>query len=322
MFVGHATVAFAVAAVVALKAGRSRERALAVGLLAGVFAAIPDVDMSYALVGVAGTGFQAADAGTLGLAREFWQSGNLVHRAVTHSLVVAPVVALAAGAWVRGRNEDSLPLRAAAWVLVLALVVAAAIGSGPLGAAIMALFGLSAIGVAEAAVHLTQFRPRTVVAAALFGLASHPFGDLFTGEPPAMLYPLDVTLFPERIAFSGDATLHLLGAFGVELAAIWAGVLVYLHLTGRQPLSSLEARAALGVGYAASVLLIPAPTLDLSYPFVFSVLGVGLVGAMPRVRRFEERLGVERPDAVAAAVTGLAAVTVAWLAYTGAYLLA
>lgn len=186
----------------------------------------------------------------------------------------------------------------------------------------MALFALAALGASEAAVHLRSLRPRTVAAAALFGLASHPFGDLFTGEPPAMLYPLDATLVAERVAFSPDPTLHLLGAFGVELAAIWAGLLVHLRLTDRRPLRALRARAALGVGYAASVLLIPPPTLDLSYPFVFSVLGVGLLGAVPRVRRLGERLSVERPGPTSAVVTGLATVTVAWLAYAAAYLLA
>ncbi|MFC4359158.1 metal-dependent hydrolase [Halobium salinum] len=322
MFVGHATAAFAVAAVAASMAGYSRERALAVALLAGVFAAIPDVDMSYALVGVAGTGLQPGDAGTMALARSFWQSGNVVHRAVTHSLVVAPVVALAAGAWVRGRNVDARRFRGTAWALLVGLVATAGFVSGPLGAAVMGLFGLAALGASEAAVHLTDFRPREVFAAALFGLVSHPFGDLFTGEPPAILYPLDVALVAERVALSADPTLHLLTAFGIELATLWAALFAYLALRGRRPRRVLEPRAALGVGYAVSVLLIPAPTLDLSYPFVFSVLAVGLVGAVPRVRRLGERLSVERPGAATAVVTGLAAVTVAWLAYAVAYLLA
>jgi membrane-bound metal-dependent hydrolase YbcI (DUF457 family) len=322
MFVGHATAAFGIAGFVARAAGCSRDRALAFGLLAGVFAAVPDIDMSYALVGVAATGAPPGDAGTTALARNFWESGNAVHRAVTHSLVVAPAVAAVAGAWVRGRNADARPIRAVAWAIVAGLVVVAEFRSGVLGAAVMTLFGLAALGAAEAAVHLTDARSTEVAALALFGLASHPFGDLFTGEPPAMLYPFDVTLVAERVALSPDATLHLLGAFGVELAAIWAGLLVYLRFSGRQAAEALEPRAALGVGYAASVLFVPAPTLDLSYPFVFSVLGVGLLGAIPRVRRPGRRLSLERPGGVPAVVTGLAAVTVAWLAYGVVYVVA
>ncbi|MFC7173477.1 hypothetical protein ACFQL0_09150 [Haloplanus litoreus] len=96
-----------------------------------------------------------------------------------------------------------------------------------------------------------------------------------------MLYPLDATLVSERVTLAADPTLHLLGAFGVELATIWAAVAVAGLATGLRPRTAVGPRAGLGAGYAASVLLIPAPTLDLSYPFVFSVLGVGLVGALP-----------------------------------------
>ena len=79
----------------------------------------------------------------------------------------------------------------------------------------------------------------------------------------------------------------------------------------------LNLRPVVGAGYAAAALLIPAPTLDLSYPFVFSVLAVGTVGVVPRFRLPRQ---LELPDAADAVVTGLAAVTVAAVAYTLAYL--
>ena len=98
---------------------------------------------------------------------------------------------------------------------------------------------------------------------------------------------------------------------------MWAAVAVFSSLVGLRP--SVEPRATLGAGYAASVFLIPAPTLDLSYPFVFSVLAVGSLGILPRVRlRTDSTLSV--PDRTTALVTGLTAVTVAWLAYGVAYL--
>jgi hypothetical protein len=75
------------------------------------------------------------------------------------------------------------------------------------------------------------------------------------------------------------------------------------------------------MGYAASVFVVPAPTLERSYPFVFTILAVGALGLFPRLRRTDSLTspGFRRPDAVAAVLTGLAAVTLAWLAYAAAY---
>ncbi len=182
----------------------------------------------------------------------------------------------------------------------------------------MALFGVAALVVAEAVRQRTAIAPRYAFAAALIGLVSHPFGDLFTGTPPAMLYPVDVSLVAHRLPLAPDPTLHLLAAFGVELAVVWSAVAVFCSLVGLRP--SFEPRATLGAGYAASVFLIPAPTLDLSYPFVFSVLAVGSLGVLPRLR-LRSSSPVAVPDRTTALVTGLAAVTVAWTAYGVAYLL-
>jgi membrane-bound metal-dependent hydrolase YbcI (DUF457 family) len=330
VFVGHALLAFAIAASAAAFTGWSRERALQLGVLAGLFAAAPDVDMAYALVGVA----TASVSDALALAGAFWQTGNLVHRAVTHSLVVAPVVALSVGLvsyGTRASSRTSSPrgrLSTVLGVLVSATLVAVAgAKSGLLGAVVMGLFCTVSLAIGILATRRVDFDARTVAAAALFGIASHPFGDLVTGEPPAMLYPLDVTVVAERVALHADPTVHLLSAFGLELATVWAAALVGLWLTGQSLRAFVDPRAALGVGYAASLLVIPAPTLDLSYPFVFTVLAVGVVGATPRFRRplASRRLlrpTVELPGRWSAAATGLAAVSLGWVAYSAAYLLA
>ena len=325
MFVGHALLAFAIAASVAAFTGWSRERALQLGVLAGLFAAAPDVDMAYALVGVA----TASVTDALALAGAFWQTGNLVHRAVTHSLVVALFVSVSVGLVAHGLRSSRLAhLSTAAGVLVsAALVAVAGAKSGLLGAVVMGLFCTVSLVITVLSTRRVDVDARTVAATALFGVASHPFGDLFTGEPPAMLYPLDVTVVAERVALHADPTVHLLSAFGLELATVWAAALVGLWLTGQSLRAFVDPRAALGVGYAASLLVIPAPTLDLSYPFVFTVLAVGVVGATPRLRRpvTSRRLlrpTVELPGRWSAAATGLAAVSLGWVAYSAAYLLA
>lgn len=315
MFVGHAAVAFAIVAGVAVGRGWAAERALTVGLLAGALATLPDVDIAYAIVGVAA----AASGDALSLATAFWSTGNLVHRTVTHSLVLAPPVALVAAlAGPPRRTARLVALAVGVGVVALAWTV-----SGPLGAVVTVPFVLGAAAIGTLARRYTDYPPATVFAVGVVGLVTHPFGDLVTGEPPAMLYPFEASLVTERLVLAADPTLHLLAAFGVELATVWAAVAVAGAATGLRPRTAVSPRATLGAGYAASILLIPAPTLDLSYPFVFSVLGVGLVGALPRVRLVGAAGGptVEPPGWLPALLTGLSAITVAWLAYTVAYVI-
>ncbi|UIO98530.1 metal-dependent hydrolase [Halobaculum sp. CBA1158] len=345
MFVGHALAAFALVALATRRFDGSPARALTLGAVAGLFAAVPDVDIAYALVGVA-SGL-VADAGVLRLAESFWSTGNVVHRGVTHSLVVAPVVALAAAAWVAGGRVE----RAGALALATGLVAVAVAVSGPLAGVVMAAFAAGSLAISTGVSRLDGVTPRATFALALVGLASHPFGDVFTGEPPAFAYPLVTEPIGARVALSADPTLHLLAAFGLELATVWAAVLVWSRLraerAGRIPGSAgigdagafggrfgiagrlgltgrVDARAVAGAGYAASAFVIPAPTLELSYPFVFSVLAVGVIGFAPvRVRgRGRTALVPEfaRPGIERAVFTGLSAVTLAATAYLVAYL--
>ncbi|MCG1003642.1 MULTISPECIES: metal-dependent hydrolase [Halobacterium] len=304
MFVGHATFAFGVVALAAAGLGASRERALALGVAAGLFAAVPDVDMAYALVGLV-----AVDpTSPMALAQSFWGASTVVHRAVTHSLVVA-VPAAAAFALAPTHRR----IAATALAALVAVVVAV---SGPLPAVIVGLFAAGGWLVARAA-HAYRVRGASLFAAALVGLVSHPFGDLFTGKPPELLYPLGVTVFDGRVALSADPTLHLLGAFGVELFAIWLGVVAALRLTGRRFTDHVNPRAAFGTAYALAVLVLPPPTIDASYQFVFSVVAVGFVGAVPAPRLGQRSLA--RPSLPTALVTGLTAVTLGGAAYAVAY---
>jgi membrane-bound metal-dependent hydrolase YbcI (DUF457 family) len=333
MFVGHGMLAFALLAAIGRVSGWHRERTLTLAVLAAVFATIPDVDMVYALVGVLDTHSSALDA-----ASAFWQTGNVVHRVLTHSIVVAPVVALAAGLWATQQSTDAHPWRrlgpGVAIALLGGLVVLTAALSGGLAGTVMAMFAAAALVVAQVA-RRRGVSPAAVGAVALVALVSHPFGDVFTGEPPALLYPLDVPVIRERVLLHPDPTLHLLGAFFVELAAIWVAVAAYHDLRGYRLRKSVARRAMLGFGYAAVAFTLPAPTLDSSYQFVFTALAVGVVGpvrvSLRRVSRqgstsanpagwVPGRLGFS--DARTAVVTGLAAVTLAALGYTLVYLLA
>lgn len=310
MFVGHALLAFALVGGGAALF-RDRSVGLRLGIVAAAFATVPDVDMAYALVGLVG-----AD-GVMGTVSSFWAASTAVHRTITHSLLVAPVGAALAAGWVFGRRKRSWVILATATALGSGLTATTAVVSGALGGFVMALFVVATAIVAEIVVRRSMFTARATFGAAAVGLLSHPFGDLATGEPPAFLYPLNTPLVTERVVLSADPTLHLLGAFGVELAAIWAGLLVGMWLLERPVRAAIDLRAVTGIGYATAALAIPAPTLDFSYPFVFSVLSVGMIGATPRLSL--PSMEMQRPDTVGATLTGLAAVTVAGIGYAIAY---
>jgi membrane-bound metal-dependent hydrolase YbcI (DUF457 family) len=322
MMVGHAMVAFAVATAVA---GRRwpGERALAFGVLAGAYAAVPDVDMLYAVFGLAQVGL----AGVWTMTDAFWESSTLVHRAVTHSLVVGVVAAAAFAASVAGRGsrDDWTSRSVGRWsgllsaALIAGLTAVAVVESGLLGGAVMVAFLLAGLAVAAVAVRRTDFGPQETVAAALLGLLSHPFGDLFTGAPPQFLYPLDVRLLTERVVLLADPTLNLLAVFGVELATIWLAGYVYLRATDRRVLEHVDTRAAFGVAYALAAVAMPAPTLDVSYHFVFSILAVAVVGVAPNLLPSRSVLSAEWNEAVTWVLTGLTAVSIAALTYTLVY---
>ena len=311
MFIGHGLLAFALVAVATRWFGGSAERALALGAVAGLFATLPDVDILYGPVGILGGVTGIGDA-----VDTFWATGNVTHRGPTHSLLVGAVAATGFALFA----NRSLRTRILAGVVLGATILLAWFTSGLLDATILTVFMLGGVAIVVAGQRVELLRTRLdltagpVLVAALVGLLSHPFGDLLTGTPPDLLYPLSVELVPERLVLHPDPTIHLLGAFAVELAVIWIAVAVYFRLTDRSLTRTIDPKAGLGAVYGAAVFVLPAPTVDAASPFVFSVLSIGLIGVMPS-------WGTLRPELDRALATGLAAVTLGATAYAVGYLL-
>jgi hypothetical protein len=308
MFVGHGLVAFSIAASIASSRGWTVERALAVGLLAGLFAMLPDVDMLYAVVGIIVSlegGFVTSEA--------FWTVTNEVHRGPTHSLIVGAIAAIGFAGW-RARADF---LSGAIGVVALFGLVALGVAvSGPIPGAIVAAFALAGIGIVALGERFGLGAPAVFGAAAL-GLLTHPLEDVLAGPSPAFLYPFEISLLREQVSLHPDPTLHLLGALLIELATIWAALVVFARLYGWRLRHHANPRAALGLGYVGAVFVIPAPTVEVASPFVFSVLAVGLVG-VPIRARWRREDSIER--IVDTVTTALSAVTLAALAYGAAYL--
>lgn len=314
MFVGHGLLAFAVVAFLATRWGVDRQRALAVGLLAGAFATVPDIDVVHPLLALVVEPVALAEApGT------FWALSTEVHRTATHSLVVGTVVAVGVTAWAAsreaGRSESTWAesgglLGVVGLAILSGLVAAVTLVGGALAGAVVAAMVLAALALATVAGRFRLGAPAVGVAATV-GLLTHPFGDLLTGQPPPLFYPLGVDVLTEQVTLHPDPVVHLLGAFLVELATAWLALAVLARLFDVRLGRQIGIRAGAGVGYAGAALVLPAPSLDAATAFVFTVLAVGLVGTPLRPKRPGARWRT--------ATTALAAVTLAALAYGAAY---
>jgi membrane-bound metal-dependent hydrolase YbcI (DUF457 family) len=277
VFVGHALLAFALAVFLADRRDWPAERALTLGVVAGAFAALPDVDVAYALV--------AIDGGRLvGSAdpEAFWDATRAVHRSMTHSLVVAIVAGPAFGfAAVRGTGARPRIARSIAAVVLGAIVAAAIVASGPLGGAVMGAFALVGAGIATLVRRRTALSPRLVAIAATGALLTHPWGDLTTGRPPRLAYPFEILPIEGRVVLHADPTIHLLEAFALELAVVWLAIAAAARVTDRSLGDLADRSAAIGAAYGIGAVVMIPPTLSVSYHFVFSILSVGcLCGAL------------------------------------------
>jgi membrane-bound metal-dependent hydrolase YbcI (DUF457 family) len=302
VFIGHGLLAFVVVALLAWRMDVAPRRALALGAIAALFGTLPDIDVVYGLVGLAG-----GVSGPGAVLGTFFETGNVVHRGPTHSLVVG---AIAAGAFGLVCHRDHR-LRTAGLAMLAGVVALVGATGTSLDTAVTLLFAVAGVGIVALARRLA-IGPLGVAATAAAGLLSHPFGDLMTGEPPALLFPFDVSLFESHVALHPDPTVHLLAAFAIELTIVWLAFLTYLRLGDRDPWAAIDKRAIAGIGYGGAAVVIPAPTLSAADPFVFSVLAVGAIGVAPLPARYRTAV----PRAIG---TGIAAVTLAALAYGVVY---
>ena len=320
MFVGHGLLVFALATFAAAWRGWPPRRAVTLGVVVGAFATLPDIDVVYAPIAIDGGRFLGG-----GSVRPdaFWAAANSVHRSMTHSLVVAAIAGPALGAWSSG-TERRIPRGLALAALVSLVAVAVAV-SGALGGIVMGAFVGGGLAAASACRRWTDLSPGLVGLAATAGLASHPWGDLLTGQPPQLFYPFDTGALSARLVLHSDPTLHLLGAFAIELATIWLAAIAVVRVTDRSWRVFSGSSALPGVAYSAAPLVLVPPTLAVSFHFVFSIIGVGIVCAGVAWYRSDPTPPAAATDGGADrsgfdfAAVGLTGTTVALAGYTLVY---
>jgi hypothetical protein len=204
------------------------------------------------------------------------------------------------------------------------------VASGPVGGGVVAAFVLVGLVITEFARAKSELSPAVIGLAATTGIASHPWGDLFTGEPPVLFYPLELSVLSERLVLHSDPTLHLLGAFALELGVVALAVGVVAQQAGYRPRRLVDRRALIGTVYGASAVVMAPPTIHLSYQFVGSILAVGGVCGVSHpsvsswypLRTVVDRLVGTPERALRTVLTTLTGIAVALVSYGVVYLFA
>ncbi|WP_255193887.1 metal-dependent hydrolase [Natronobeatus ordinarius] len=322
MYLGHALLAFALAAPVARWAGLERRRALLVGVVAGVYGMVPDIDMWHTVYVIA----RAGPTNVFPTTEYVWPESWIVHRTLTHSLLTGGLAVLVVFGFSDAyRRRTTTPLWSAALpaigsMLLIGLLVAVALSTDELlGLVTMGLFLGASLAVAWWALR-RGLTPLEVSGAAAVGILSHPFGDVWMGHPPAFLYPLSSEPPIDRLYFSAEPTYNLLVAFGIEVTLGIVAALVAVRLTGRTVRETMHPVALAGFGYAGAVSFVPPPTFQLAYGFAAGVVAVGsILGAVATVHRVPN-LHARPRDAIAVwGVTALVAACCCLLGYAAAY---
>jgi len=309
MMVGHAFLAFAIAGLGAYLLGIEKEKALILGIFAGLFAFVPDIDMIYAWKEI----FTVFQSGLLGFSDSFWAASTVIHRGLTHSLTTGLIGTAAFMAYYRHRKLS---------VLILGTVLLALYGlifESWLAARVLTLYSLAGLAITEGAIRYDKLSVKKIGAASLIGLTSHPFGDLFTGTPPKFLAPTDITLFQDTLVLNADPTLNFLGVFIIELGAIWAGLITAFYLMDRKIGSSLYRGRLLGIVFSIAAFFIE-PSLSESYRFVFSILGLASLSAAI-IFFADEEISLNRRGQLELVLNFFATTTIGITAYLTVFLL-
>lgn len=336
MYVGHALIAALIGLGAGKLLGTSDERAIVVALTAGAFGLLPDVDLAYTLYAVV----QKGPTDLFPTTEHVWTESWVVHRTLTHSLVVgAGIVGLAgstAGTVSTGRQERSSisptlngnpsgldsetsgsnPTRSGTlanrWPSMAAGLVATLIAvgisslaydaEGTLGVITVGLYIAGTIAVTVWAGR-RDIPPALVVLAATIGVGLHPWGDLWMGRPPIAFYPLGSGQPLPELRFATDPTVHFLAAVLIEVGLFAAVLVAGSRMLGRTVSATISPVAIFGAGLVLALPLVPAPTFDVAYQFSFLLVGISAVAGFATWATGDQRVCLDallRPTATMA----------------------
>lgn len=280
MFIGHEVSAFVLAASIAVVAGVKQSRALTIGMIAGCFGVLPDLDIFYAAVSY----LFAIGQGTAIGWNAFWGIANNVHRIVTHPLPVAVTGALIA--WtvatiVSGNSNRRTPILAVGTGGGIMLIAVSYFESVGLEAAAVAIIYFATIAVVGLYLSTqTKVSTQWIGVAAGVGLIIHPFGDVFMAVPPPLFAPFRFDTFLTRIVLSTHSTINLLAITAVEILIVWVGVLTATYLSNSDMSSMAHPTVVVGALYGLLGFVLPTPTMADAHLFGFTIVPLAVATGM------------------------------------------
>ena len=263
MFAGHFFLAFLLVSLFSYFAGGEREHSLYLGIFAGLFGFAPDLDTFYAftqLPGLLVSGFNPFES--------FHMATGVIHRGITHSLITGLVTVFLVVAAYENKVYNFLS--------VLILGFYGLLLNGVIGAQVMVVYG-SAIALISyrAADYISR---EEIFFVGFFGLLSHPFGDLFTGTPPKLLYPV-TDLSVSKIILFEQPELNVLIILLSELFLVAAGLTLIIYL-GDFNITPLASITAFVVIFYIPFLILIQPSVGTTHRFTLSILGFTTIASL------------------------------------------
>lgn len=290
MIIGHGPLAFALVALVLLvTTSFSKRKILYLAAIAGIASILPDVDVLFPLISLLSVDTLSITV----LTEQFWAVSGERHRLATHSLIVFGTATLIAYAQMYIKPTYQKYSIALSSILIFIL---------PLALPVQLLFGTTLVTVYT----LTKYKPKTTkihepALAFAFGAFLHPFGDMFTGTPPAFLYPFTDILQLSRWTIA-DPTLHFILIFTLEIGSLIAALSLIAHLTDFDILTYTDVRPKPHQTLVSAIALATAlfvigtnttPTVDSATTFVLPLVGATTIAATPTLlykRRIQQYL--------------------------------
>lgn len=290
MIIGHGPLAFALVALALLvTTSFSKRKILYLAAIAGIASILPDIDVLFPLISLVTVDTLSITA----LTEQFWTVSGERHRLATHSLIVFGTATLIAYA------QMYLNPTHQKYSIAISLIL---IFLAPLTLPVQLLFGTTLITVHT----LTKYKPTTTkihetALAFAFGAFIHPFGDMFTGTPPTILYPFTGVLELSRWTIA-DPTLHFALIFTLEIGSLIAALFLIAHLTEIDLLTYTDVRPkphhTLVSTVALAIVLFAigtntTPTVDSATTFVLPLVGATTLAATPTLvykRRIQQYL--------------------------------
>lgn len=268
VIIGHLAVAFILVSISYLFASKkSNEAILVIASIAAVFSLVPDIDILLPLA-ISSNSITSPEA----VVSNFWAASTQYHRGVTHSLLTTLSGSIfAVGSFYR----DSVSKLFFSFSIVISLI--GAVFSAQLF--VLGIFWLSVVTISIFIRRNTSLSLRDIAVSSSIGLLSHPFGDIFTGEPPAFLYPFNLSFIETRVTFASEPTTHFFILFFIELALSLAAIAIFYKLKYGVAFRPIGIKPASSFILAIPFLFfLPLPTVDSNYwPTVIAVLLSGLL---------------------------------------------